>query len=69
MANWEHNKLTNDELKELVRDVYDCKTFTSFQCGNMIMSVFMRHLTKCSPMQLYILTARLLEMKIKKLKK
>jgi hypothetical protein len=41
MANWEHKKLTEDELKQLVRDVYDCKTFTSLQCSNMVMSVFM----------------------------
>lgn len=41
MRNWEHNKMTEDELKKLVRDVYDCKTFTSLQCGDMVMSVFM----------------------------
>jgi len=23
--NWEHKEMTIDELKELVRDVYDCK--------------------------------------------
>ena len=42
MANWKHFVLTNDELKELVRDVYDCKVFTSLQCdGNLIGSIFM----------------------------
>lgn len=39
--NWKHQIMTTDELKELVRGVYDCKYFTSFQCGNMVMSVFM----------------------------
>lgn len=32
--NWEHKKMTIDELKELVREVYDCKVFTSLQCEN-----------------------------------
>lgn len=41
MANWKHQILSVDELKELVRGVYDCKIFTSLQCDNMAMSVFM----------------------------
>jgi hypothetical protein len=41
MTNWKHNKMTEDELKKLVRDVYDCKTFTSLQCGDMVATVFM----------------------------
>ena len=40
--NWEHKEMTVDELKELVRDVYDCKVFTSLQCdNNAITMVFM----------------------------
>lgn len=34
MANWEHYVRTEEELKELVRAVYDCKVFTSLQCPN-----------------------------------
>lgn len=41
MKNWQHKILTNEQLKELVRGVYDCKYFTSLQCRNMAMSVFM----------------------------
>lgn len=42
MANWEHKVLTNDELKELVRGVYDCKLFTSLQCpDHLVGSIFM----------------------------
>ena len=42
MANWEHRVMTEEELKVVVRDVYDCKIFTSFQCGgNEMMMVFM----------------------------
>lgn len=42
MGNWEHHKMTNDELKELVKDVFDCKVFTSLQCRDSdIMMVFM----------------------------
>jgi len=29
MANWKHIDLTEDELKILVKDVYDAKIFTS----------------------------------------
>ena len=42
MANWEHKIRTEEELKELVRAVYDCKIFTSLQCDDyLIGSVFM----------------------------
>ena len=42
MANWEHKVRTDEEMKELVRDVYDCKIFTSLQCpGNLTGSIFM----------------------------
>ena len=42
MANWQHKVMTNDELKELVRGVYDMKYFVSQQCENhMISMVFM----------------------------
>lgn len=42
MANWEHHINTEEELKELVRAVYDCKVFTSLQCPDyLIGSVFM----------------------------
>ena len=41
MANWTHKEMTNDELKELVRDVYDQKIFTSLQCGSNATMVFM----------------------------
>ena len=42
MSNWEHKIRTEAELKELVRDVYDCKLFTSLHCENhMIGSIFM----------------------------
>lgn len=42
MANWEHKKLTIDEIKAIVTDVYDGKTFTSLQCdGISIMTCFM----------------------------
>ena len=43
MGNWEHHKMTNDELKELVKNVFDCKVFTSLQCRNQsdVMMVFM----------------------------
>lgn len=29
MSNWDHKKHTDEELKKIVRDVYDCKLFTS----------------------------------------
>jgi len=32
--NWQHQNFTEEELKEIVRGVYDCKIFTSLQCGN-----------------------------------
>ena len=42
MANWKHIEMTIDELKELVRGVYDRKYFTSLQCdGYMVTMVFM----------------------------
>lgn len=41
MGNWEHRICTDAELKEIVRDVYDCKTFTSLQCKDDMMMVFM----------------------------
>jgi hypothetical protein len=42
MSNWEHYTRTEEEMKELVRDVYDCKIFTSLQCpGHMMGSIFM----------------------------
>jgi hypothetical protein len=36
MANWEHHINTEEELKELVRAVYDCKVFTSLQCPDYL---------------------------------
>jgi len=39
MSNWKHKELTNDELKQLVRDVYDQKIFTSLQCDSSNMSM------------------------------
>lgn len=41
MGNWEHKIHTDAELKEIVRAVYDCKTFTSLQCKDDMMMVFM----------------------------
>lgn len=42
MSNWKHKEMTEQELKELVRDVYDKKLFTSLQCSpNMVTMVFM----------------------------
>lgn len=41
MSNWKHKEMTEQELKELVRDVYDNKLFTSFQCSSDAMMVFM----------------------------
>jgi hypothetical protein len=42
MANWEHYIQTDEEMKELVREVYDCKVFTSLQCpSDLVGSVFM----------------------------
>lgn len=41
MSNWKHKEMTEQEIKELVRDVYDNKLFTSFQCPNMEVMVFM----------------------------
>ena len=41
MSNWKHKEMTEQEIKKLVRDVYDNKIFTSFQCNNMQMMVFM----------------------------
>jgi len=42
MTNWEHHKMTNDELKELVKNVFDCKIFTSLQCSQSdLMMIFM----------------------------
>lgn len=41
MSNWAHKEMSNDELKELVRDVYDQKIFTSLQCGSNATMVFM----------------------------
>lgn len=40
-VSWKHNKLTDEEIKEIVRGVYDGKIFTSFQCRDMVHSVFM----------------------------
>ena len=36
MANWEHKVMTEDELKQLVRDVYDQKYFTSLHCRGQV---------------------------------
>jgi len=41
IENWQHKEMTNEELKKLVRDVYDGITFTSLQCGDHVLSVFM----------------------------
>ena len=44
---WQHHFHTNDELKEIVRDVYDCKIFTSLHLGAnsyITGSVFMPYL-------------------------
>ena len=41
MSNWKHNSFSNDELKEIVRDVYDCKVFTSLQCRDNVSMAFM----------------------------
>jgi len=39
---WNHKIMTEEELKVLVKDVYDAKVFTSFQCDQHLMSmVFM----------------------------
>lgn len=38
---WKHRILTEQEMKELVRDVYDGKIFTSLQCGDHVGSSFM----------------------------
>lgn len=52
MANWEHHKMTIDELKTLVRDVYDLKIFTSFQAHRAnLMMVFMPLMGLGSPPQ------------------
>lgn len=50
MANWEHKIRTEEELKELVRAVYDCKIFTSLQCDDyLVRSVFMVSMFLGSP--------------------
>ena len=42
MSNWKHKEFSEIELKELVRDVYDGKLFTSLQCSsNMVTMIFM----------------------------
>lgn len=42
MGNWTHKIKTEEELKELVRGVYDCKIFTSLQCSDRdAISIFM----------------------------
>jgi hypothetical protein len=42
MSNWKHKEMSENELKELVRDVYDGKLFTTIQCpSNMVTIVFM----------------------------
>jgi hypothetical protein len=42
MSNWKHHQFTNDELKKIVRDIYDQKIFTSLQCDiNSVSMVFM----------------------------
>jgi len=41
MANWKHRELTTEELKEIVRGVYDGKYFTSLQCADEVITVFM----------------------------
>ena len=52
MANWEHHKMTIDELKVLVRDVYDLKIFTSFQSHrDNLMVIFMPLIGLGSPPQ------------------
>lgn len=38
---WTHTVHTDEQLKEIVRNVYDCKTFTSLQCKGNESSVFM----------------------------
>lgn len=41
-SNWEHKRMTEEELKTLVRDVYDQKIFTSLHCNNFdVKMVFM----------------------------
>lgn len=43
-TNWKHNDLTDEELKTLVKDVYDNKVFTSLQISkneHLIGSIFM----------------------------
>ena len=49
MGNWKHFELTEQELKELVRNVYDGKVFTSLQCRHDWQSVFMVSLFLGSP--------------------
>ena len=50
MANWKHYVRTEEELKELVRSVYDCKVFTSLQCPDYLFgSVFMVSIFMGSP--------------------
>jgi len=47
---WNHKIMTEEELKVLVKDVYDAKVFTSFQCDQHLMSmVFMPILFLNSP--------------------
>lgn len=47
---WEHPIRTDEEIKELVRAVYDCKIFTSLQCpGHLAGSIFMPAMFMCAP--------------------
>ena len=45
MENWKHNILTEEELRKLVKDVYDTKIFTSLHLSeydsHLITSIFM----------------------------
>ena len=41
MSNWEHYKMTEQELNKLVRDVYDCKIYTSLHNPDQASSCFM----------------------------
>jgi len=38
MSNWQHHPRTYDELKELIRDVYDSKIFTSLHLSEESMT-------------------------------
>ena len=39
MRDWKHYKMTEKELKKVVRDTYDMKIFTSLQCDKNLLSV------------------------------